>query len=72
MTRLLVVLLLAALACGPALAREDVNGPAREAELRTCLNHPNWVAPPDAVIADRTSFCACYAEGAVEARLWEL
>ena len=56
----------------PALAREDVNAPAREAELRTCLNHVEWVAPPDAVIADRASFCTCYADGAVKDRLWEL
>ncbi|WP_342104340.1 hypothetical protein [Methylobacterium sp. SI9] len=72
MSRLLVIPLSVALAIGPALAREDVNAPAREAELRTCLNHPDWVAPPDAVIADRASFCACYADGAVTARLWEL
>ncbi|MCJ2090732.1 hypothetical protein MKK88_32825 [Methylobacterium sp. E-005] len=72
MIRLLVAFLLAALANGAALAREDVNAPAREAELRTCLNHPDWIAPPDAVIADRASFCACYAESAVTARLWEL
>lgn len=67
-----LALVLAALASPPALAREDVNAPARLAELRTCLNHPDWVAPPDAEIADRDSFCACYADGAVKARLWEL
>lgn len=72
MSRPLAALLLATLASGPAFSREDVNAPAREAELRTCLNHPDWVAPPDAVIADRASFCACYADGAVKERLWEL
>jgi hypothetical protein len=72
LNRPVIALLLAALTCGPALAREDVNAPAREAELRTCLNHPDWIAPPDARIADRAAFCACYADGAVKDRLWEL
>ncbi|MCJ2070237.1 hypothetical protein MKK75_15755 [Methylobacterium sp. J-030] len=67
-----VILLLVALSGVPALAREDVDAPARGAELRTCLNHPEWVAPPDAAIPDRAAFCACYADGAVKARLWEL
>lgn len=56
----------------PAMAREDVDAPARDAELRTCLDHIEWVAPPDAVIGDRVAFCACYADGAVKGRLWEL
>lgn len=67
-----LALLLVALASVPALAREDVDAPAREAELRSCLNHPEWVAPPDATIPDRAAFCACYADGAVRERLWEL
>jgi hypothetical protein len=66
------ILVLAALASVPALGREAVDAPAHAAELRTCLNHVEWVAQPDAVIADRSTFCACYAEGAVRARLWEL
>jgi hypothetical protein len=72
LSRPVVALLLVALASAPALAREDVNAPAREAELRTCLNHVGWVAPPDTVIADKAAFCACYADGAVKDRLWEL
>jgi hypothetical protein len=72
LSRPLVALLVVGLASAPALAREDLNAPAREAELRTCLNHPAWVVSPDAVIADRASFCGCYADGAVKARLWEL
>lgn len=65
-------LVLAVLASVPALAREDVNAPARAAELATCLNHPEWVVPPGTAISDRASFCACFADGAVKARLWEL
>lgn|GEM_PF-2799549 len=72
MSRPLIILLLALLASAPALARKDVNAPARQAELRTCLNHTDWIAPPDAVIADKVTFCGCYADGAVKDRLWEL
>ena len=72
MSRPLVVLLLAALASAPALAHEDVDAPAREAELRTCRNHVEWVAPPDARVADTAAFCVCYADGAVKERLWQL
>ncbi|WP_267354654.1 MULTISPECIES: hypothetical protein [unclassified Methylobacterium] len=72
MNRPFVALLLAALAGAPAFAREDVNAPAREAELRTCLNHPDWIAPPDTGIADKAAFCACYADAAVKDRLCEL
>ncbi|MCJ2133230.1 hypothetical protein MKK69_03975 [Methylobacterium sp. J-026] len=67
-----LALLFALLAGAPVLAREDVNAPAREAELRTCLTHIDWIAPPDAAIADRATFCGCYADGAVKERLWEL
>ncbi|SDM75283.1 hypothetical protein SAMN05216360_103287 [Methylobacterium phyllostachyos] len=72
MSRRFVVLLLAIMASAPVVAREDVNAPAREAELRTCLNHTDWIAPPDATIADKAAFCNCYADGAVKDRLWEL
>ncbi len=65
MSRPLAALLFAGLASLPALSREDVDAPAREVELRTCLNHPARVIPRDAVIADRASFCGCYADGAV-------
>jgi hypothetical protein len=69
LSRPLVALLVVGLASASALAREDVDAPAREIELRTCLNHPAWVVPTDAVIVDRASFCGCYADGAVNARL---
>lgn len=30
------------------------------------------LAPPGASVPDPEAFCACYADGAVTARLWEL
>jgi hypothetical protein len=67
-----VALLLAALASAPASARAGAAAPAREAELRTCMTHLEWVAPPGAVIADRAAFCGCYADSAVRAGLRDL
>ncbi len=67
-----VALLLATLASAPAPARADAAVSAREAELRTCMAHLEWVRPPGAVIADRAAFCGCYAEGAVGAGLRDL
>lgn len=67
-----IALLLAALTASPAPTREDVDAPARNVELRTCLIHIAWIAPLDPVIADRASFCGCCADEAVRDRLWEL
>ncbi|GJE38384.1 hypothetical protein [Methylobacterium persicinum] len=65
----LVVLFAAAT---PAIARLSPNAPAHETELGLCRAHAAELAPPGTQIPDRGTFCACYADGAVEARLWEL
>lgn len=73
MTRSAALAALAAcLAATAAPAREDPDAPARGAELRYCRTHVGQVAPPGARVADVEAFCACYADGAAKARLWEL
>ena len=66
-------ILLAALVMAlPACARESPDAPAHDAELRYCQAHIRQLAPPDTPVPNPVAFCACYADGAVKAHLWEL
>lgn len=54
------------------MARESPNAPAHDVELAYCRSHVRQLAPPDTPVTNPSAFCACYADGAVKARLWEL
>lgn len=68
----LAAVLPALLGAGSALARQSPDAPAHGEELGYCRAHVAQLAPPDARVPDPEAFCACYADGAVKARLWEL
>jgi hypothetical protein len=68
----LAAVLPALLGAGSALARQSPDAPAHGEELGYCRAHVVQLAPPDARVPDPEAFCACYADGAVKARLWEL
>ncbi len=68
----LAAVLPALLGAGSALARQSPDAPAHGEELGYCRAHVAQLAPPNARVPDPEVFCACYANGAVKARLWEL